>query len=412
MPALPGYDALQEIFATLSRNKLRTTLTALSVAWGMLMLVVLLGAGRGLENGAAYEFRDDAVNSLWLYTGKTTLPYAGRGPGREVKLTNDDYDAIRRGVPGVEHISGRFYLWGEFMVTYGTKHSAFDIRGTHPGHQYLEKTIISEGRFLDDADLAERRKVCVVGSAVSSFFFGKRSALGEYLAIRGVSYKVVGVFEDVGGEAELKKIYVPITTAQLVYNQPGRIHQIMFTIGDASLEQSKTIAQNLQHFIAERHGVSPLDRPAMHIQNNLEQFERINSVFVWIKVFVWIVGIGTLLAGVVGVSNIMLISVKERTREIGIRKALGATPWSIVSLVVGESVIVTAVAGYCGLVLGIFVVELAARYLKDVPFLRQPEVDLSLALTATAILVFCGALAGFFPARHAASVSPIEALRG
>ncbi len=310
MPALPGYDALQEIFATLSRNKLRTTLTALSVAWGMLMLVVLLGAGRGLENGAAYEFRDDAVNSLWLYTGKTTLPYAGRGPGREVKLTNDDYDAIQRGVPGVEHITGRFYLWGEFMVNYGTKHSAFDIRGTHPGHQYLEKTIITEGRFLDDPDLAERRKVCVIGSAVSSFFFAKKSAIGEYLTIRGVSYKVVGVFEDVGGEAELKKVYVPITTAQLVYNQPGRIHQIMFTIGDASLEQSKTIAANLQHFIAERHGVSPLDRPAMHIQNNLEQFERINSVFVWIKVFVWIVGIGTLLAGVVGVSNIMLISVK------------------------------------------------------------------------------------------------------
>jgi putative ABC transport system permease protein len=409
---LPGFDALQEIYATLRRNKLRTSLTALSVAWGMLMLVVLLGAGRGLENGAAYEFRDDAVNSLWLYTGKTTLPYAGRGPGREVKLTNDDYEAIALRVPGVEHITGRFYLWGEFMVNYGTKHSAFDIRGTHPGHQYLEKTIISEGRFLDDPDIAERRKVCVIGSAVASFFFGKRSALGEYLTIRGVSYKVVGVFEDVGGEAELKKIYVPITTAQLVYNSPGRIHQIMFTIGDANLAQSKRIAENLQRFIGERHGVSPADRPALHVQNNLEQFERINSVFVWIKVFVWIVGIGTLLAGIVGVSNIMLISVKERTREIGVRKALGATPWSIVSLVVGEAIIVTGIAGYCGLVLGIFVVELAARYLKDVPFLRHPDVDLSLALIATAILVSCGALAGFFPARQAASVNPIEALRG
>jgi putative ABC transport system permease protein len=409
---LPGFDMLQEIFATLQRNKLRTSLTALSVAWGMLMLVVLLGAGRGLENGAAYEFRDDAVNSLWLYTGKTTLPYAGRGPGREVKLTNDDYDAIARSVPGVDHITGRFYLWGEFMVNHGSKHSAFDIRGTHPGHQYLEKTIVTEGRFLDDADIAERRKVCVIGSAVASFFFGKASSIGEYLIIRGLSYRVVGVFEDVGGEAELKKIYIPITTAQLVYNTPGRIHQIMFTIGDANLEQSKRIAETLQRFIAARHGVSPQDRPAMHVQNNLEQFERINSVFVWIKFFVWIVGIGTLLAGIVGVSNIMLISVKERTREIGIRKALGATPWSIVSLVVGEAVIVTGIAGYCGLVLGIFVVELAARYLKDIPFLRQPDVDLSLALTATAILVCCGALAGFFPARHAASISPIEALRG
>jgi putative ABC transport system permease protein len=409
---LPGLDALQEIFATLQRNKLRTSLTALSVAWGMLMLVVLLGAGRGLQNGAAYEFRDDAVNSLWLYSGKTTLPFAGRGPGRDVKLMNDDYDVIRRTVPGVEHITARFYLYGEFIVSYGAKHSAFDIRGTHPGHQYLEKTIITAGRFLDDADLSERRKVCVIGSKVVEFLFGKTDPIGEYVKIRGLSYKVVGVFEDVGGEAELKKIYVPVTTAQLVYNQPGRVHQIMFTIGNATLEQSKSIASTLQRVIAQRHGISPDDRRALHVQNNVEEFERVNSVFVWIQIFVWIVGIGTLLAGIVGVSNIMLISVKERTREIGVRKALGATPWSIISLVIGEAVIVTGIAGYCGLVLGIGVVELAARYLKDVPYLRQPDVDLRLALIATGVLVFCGALAGFFPARHAASVSPIEALRG
>jgi putative ABC transport system permease protein len=410
---VPGFDALQEIFATLQRNKLRTALTALSVAWGMLMLVVLLGAGRGLQNGAAYEFRDDAINSLWLYAGKTTMPYAGRGPGRDVKLMNDDYDLLLRTVPSIDHISARYYLWGEFMVSYGAKHSAFDIRGTHPGHQYLEKTIIVQGRYLNDPDLSERRKVCVIGAAVSDFFFGKKqSPLGEYLNIRGVFYKVVGVFEDVGGEAELKKIYVPVTTAQLVYNQPGRIHQLMFTIGNASLEQSQQIAENVLATMAKRHGVSPKDRRALHIQNNLEQFQRINSVFVWIQVFVWIVGVGTLLAGIVGVSNIMLISVKERTREIGIRKALGATPWSIILLVIGEAIIVTAVAGYCGLLSGIVVVELAARYLTDVPFLRHPDVDLSLALTATAILVFSGALAGFFPARHAANISPIEALRG
>src|SRR5450432_2162364 len=409
---LLGLDALQEIFATLQRNKLRTSLTALSVAWGMLMLVVLLGAGRGLQNGAAYEFRDDAVNSLWLYPGKTTLPYAGRGPGRDVKLMNDDYDVITRTVPGVEHITARFYLYGEFIVSYGAKHSAFDIRGTHPGHQYLEKTIITAGRFLDDADLSERRKVCVIGSKVVDFLFGKSNPIGEYVKIRGLSYKVVGVFEDVGGEAELKKIYVPVTTAQLVYNQPGRVHQIMFTIGNSTLEQSQQIADSVMALMAKRHGVSPKDRRALHVQNNLEQFERINSVFVWIQVFVWIVGVGTLLAGIVGVSNIMLISVKERTREIGVRKALGATPFSIISLVLGEAIIVTAVAGYCGLLSGIVVVELAAHYLTDVPFLRQPDVDLSLALTATAILVFSGALAGFFPARHAANISPSEALRG
>jgi putative ABC transport system permease protein len=221
----------------------------------------------------------------------------------------------------------------------------------------------------------------------------------------------VGVFEDIGGEAELKKIYLPITTAQLLYNQPGRLHQLIFTIGNADLTQSQQLAEQVIRFVAARHGVSPDDRQALRVQNNVEQFERVNSVFVWLRGFVWIVGIGTLLAGVVGVSNIMLISVKERTREIGIRKALGASPWSIISLVVGEAVLVTSVAGYTGLLAGIGVVELAARYLKDVPYMRQPDVDLTVALLASSVLVSCGALAGFFPARRAANISPTEALR-
>jgi len=408
---LPGLDALQEIFTTLRRNKLRTALTAASVAWGMLMLVVLLGAGRGLQNGAAYEFRDDAVNSLWLYSGKTSRPFGGRGPGREVKLMNEDYDALQRHFPRIDHITARFYMWGEFTVSYGPKHSSFDMRGVHPGHQYLEKTIMVQGRFINDSDIAQHRKVCVIGTKVVDALFGKTPPLGEYLLIHGLFYQVVGVFEDVGGEAELKKIYAPITTAQLLYKQPGRVHQVMFTIGDASLEQSQALASQVTRFMAQRKGVSPDDRQALRIQNNVEQFQRINSVFVWIEAFVWLVGIGTLLAGVVGVSNIMLISVKERTREIGIRKALGATPRSIVTLVIGEALLVTSVAGYCGLIAGVGVVELAARYVKDVPFLRQPDVDLSVALTAALVLVFCGALAGFFPARHAAKISPMEALR-
>jgi putative ABC transport system permease protein len=408
---LPGSDALQEIFATLSRNRLRTALTALSVAWGMLMLVVLLGAGRGLEKGAAYEFRDDAVNSLFLYPGKTSRPFGGRGPGRDVKLMNDDYEALARNFPSIDHITGRFYLYGEFMVSYRGKHSAFDIRGTHPGHQYLEKTIISNGRFLNDADIEQRRKVCVIGSKVKNFLFGEKEALGEYLNIRGLSYKVVGVFEDVGGEAELKKIYVPVTTAQLLYSQPGRLHQIMFTTKSSDLSHSQELAEQVRRFLATRHGFSADDRQALRVQNNVEQFQVINDVFVWLRAFMWTVGIGTLLAGVVGVSNIMLISVKERTREIGIRKALGATPGSIISLVVGEAIIVTSVAGYAGMLLGIFLIGLAADHVEDVPYMRGPEVDLRVALLASAVLVFCGALAGFFPARQAANISPTEALR-
>jgi len=408
---LPGFDALQEIFATLQRNKLRGALTALSVAWGMLMLVVLLGAGRGLQKGAAYEFRDVALNSLWLYPGKTSRAFGGRGPGRIVKLMNDDYAALARNFPSIDHIAARFYMFGEFTVSYGAKHAAFDIRGANPGHQFLEQTIVTHGRYLNDADLAEHRKVCVIGSKVVAFLFGQRNPLGEYLNIRGLSYRVVGVFEDVGGEAELKKIYVPVTTAQLLYGQPGRVHQIMFTVGSTNLSDSKILAAQVLRFMAERKGVSPDDRQALRVQNNIEQFELINGVFVWIAAFVWVVGVGTLLAGIVGVSNIMLVSVKERTREIGIRKALGATRFSMVALIVGEAVIVTSVAGYAGLLAGIGVVELAARYVTDVPYMRQPDVDLPVVLTAAAVLVASGALAGFFPALHAARISPMEALR-
>jgi putative ABC transport system permease protein len=408
---VPGFDTLQEIFDTLRRNRLRTLLTALSVAWGMFMLVVLLGAGHGLENGAAYEFRDDAVNSLFIYSGKTSVPFAGRGPGREVKFTNDDREAVASAFPSVDHSSGRFYLWGEFQVSYGAKHAAFDIRGTHPEHQYLEKTIIMAGRFLNDDDLREKRKVCVIGDRVRQFLFGKQDPLGEYVKIRGLTYKVIGVFDDVGGEQELRKIYLPITTAQLVYKAPNRIHQLLVTFGDASVEQSQTLAASAKRLLAERHSVSPSDRRAIRVQNNLEEFEKINRVFVWLRVFVWIVGVGTLFAGIVGISNIMLISVKERTKEIGLRKALGATPSSLVGLVLGESILVTSMAGYSGLVLGIGAVATAARFLHDVPYLREPRVDISLGLTATALLVVAGTLAGLFPALHAARVSPIVALR-
>jgi putative ABC transport system permease protein len=405
------FDALAEIFATLRRNKLRTLLTGMSVAWGVFMLVILLGAGRGLENGAAWEFRDDAVNSLFVGAGRTSMPFGGRGPGREIRFKNADFAALPAEVPGIERISGRFFLWGEFSVSYRGKRGAFEIRGTHPEHRYLEKTLITAGRFLNDRDLAERRKVCVIGLPVKAFLFGDRAPLGEHINIRGLEYTVVGVFDDVGGENELRKIYIPITTAQLIYGAPERIHQLLFTIGDASVEQSLAIADETRRVLARRHGFSPDDRRAVRIQNNLEQYDRLTRVFVWIRGFVWVVGVGTLLAGIVGISNIMLISVAERTREIGVRKALGATPGSVIGMIMTEAVLITSVSGYVGLVAGVGLVELVARLAPDVPFLRAPDVDLSIALSATALIVAAGVLAGFFPAWRAARVNPVTALR-
>ncbi len=404
-------EALEEILSVLWRNKLRTLLTALSVAWGMFMLALLMGAGRGLENGVGWEFRDDATNSIWLFSGKTSMPFKGRGPGRSIHFDNDDYDALGRSVPELEHRSARFYLWGEFFVSYAGKHAAFDIRGAHPGHRYLEKTEMLRGRFLNDADVRARRKVAVIGKRVRESLFGDKNPIGEYIQIRKLSYQVVGEFEDVGGEAELRKIYVPISTAQLVYNQPRTLHQLMFTILTTDVERSKAIAEIAHRLLANHHDVSMGDRRAIRVQNNLEQFMKMTQIFDWIRVFVWIVGIGTLLAGIVGVSNIMLISVAERTKEIGIRKALGATPLSIVGMVVIESALVTAAAGYSGLFAGIFAVDALAEKAGDAPFFRQPSVDLGVALIAAAILVIAGGLAGLFPALRAARVDPIVALR-
>ncbi len=409
--ALLGFDSLEELFATLRRNKLRTALTGLAVAWGTFMLVVLLAAGKALENGAAWEFRDEAVNSIWVFTGRTSIPHAGRGIGRQISFTGADYDALRREIPEVVRLSGRFWLWGEFSVRYRDKKSAFDILGAHPEHRYIEKTEMLEGRFLNERDLAERRKVAVIGELVKQTLFGEDDAIGKYVEIRGLAYRVVGVFADEGGENELRKVYVPITTAQLVYSQPDRIHMLMFTIATERVEESQQIEERVHRLLADRHDVSPDDKRGIRTQNNLENFSKIARVFVWIGGFVWFVSLGTLLAGMIGVSNIMLISVAERTREFGIRKALGATPGNIIRLVLIEGLLISAVAGYAGVVAGVGAVELVATKAPQMPFLRNPSADLRVVLVATTLIVISGLVAGFVPARRAARVSPMEALR-
>jgi putative ABC transport system permease protein len=251
----------------------------------------------------------------------------------------------------------------------------------------------------------------VIGDLVRTMLFKDEDPVGKIIQIRGLAYRVVGVFQDVGGEAELRRIYVPITTAQLVYNDPGRIHTLGMTIGNADAKASEAIERDAHRLLARRHQVSIDDPRALRTQNNLLRYQRISAVFTWTNGFVWLVSFGTLLAGMVSVSNIMLISVAERTREIGIRKALGATPVSLVGMVLAEAISITALAGYAGVVLGVAAVELAAAQLADTPFIRNPSVSLTVALQATALIVGAGALAGFFPALRAARVSPVVAMR-
>lgn len=404
-------DTWHEVFDVLRRHKLRAALTASSVAWGIFLLVILIAAGNGLRNAVEWSFRDDATNSITLRRGRTALPFDGRGPGRPINFKNADMDAFRTELQGVGHLTGRFYLPGSAAVSRGSKTAAFEVRGCHPDHQYLERTLMTAGRFINELDVSERRKVAVIGSTVQSVLFGADDPLGQLINVRGVNYEVVGVFEDVGGEGELRIIYVPMSTAQLVYHGSNQVHQIMFTTGAASVAESEALALASRQLLASRHHFDPADRRAVLVSNNLQRFSKIMNVFDWVQGFVWAVGIGTLFAGIVGVSNIMIISVQERTLEIGIRKALGATPFSIVSMMLLEALVLTSFAGYVGLVGGVGLVEALRRHLPENDYVRDPTVDVRVAVVAMLLLVAAGVLAGLLPALAAARVRPVVAMR-
>lgn len=410
------FDKWQEILQTISKHKLRTALTAFGVFWGIFMLVILMGAGIGLQNGVSKGFNDDALNSLWFHPGTTTIPHNGLQAGRKIKMTNADYDWINENIKEKEHISARFYPSGEFSMSYSDKSASFSVRAVHPGHMHLEKSIIEKGRFINEIDLKEKRKVTVLGELVAATLFEPdEEPIGKWIKIAGSMYKVVGVFSDEGGDWEMRRVYIPITTGQIAFNGQNRIHQLMFTFGDISLDESKVIEEKLSNHFSKIHNYAKEDRRAMWINNDLEEYERFQGVFNGIKLFVAFVSLGTIIAGVIGVSNIMLVIVKERTKEIGIRKALGATPGSIVSLIVQEAIVLTAVSGYMGLLFGISLLEgywaLITNLEVDTGFFGRPQIDFSIALTAVIVLTVCGALAGLIPALKAARVNPVVAMR-
>lgn len=408
-------DKWQEIYHTVRKNKLRTFLTAFSVSWGIFMLILLLGFGTGLQNGVEDSFEDTATNSLWLNAGQTSMPYKGTKPGKQIRMDNLDYEHIKQQIEGVEYITGRFFCYGEYTIRYKDKYSSFEVMGCHPDHMYLENQTPVKGRFINMLDFKERRKVAVVGTKVVEGLFGNEDPIGKLIDVKGIMYKVVGVFKDGGNEGEVRRIFIPISVAQLTYEGTNQLHQIMFTIGDAGVEESNQIKQAVTNLMSQRHKFSPEDTRALFIWNNVEEFQKFRSLFSGIRLFIWIVGLGTIIAGIVGVSNIMLIVVKERTREIGVRKALGATPWSIISLFLQESIAITLLAGYMGLIVGIGLIEsikwAMLNFKIETEFFNNPEVDLQTAVAATLLLVISGTLAGFFPARRAAKVKPIEALK-
>ena len=409
-------DKWHEIFITISKNKLRTFLTAFSVAWGIFMLMILLGFGTGLRNGVETDFQDDAVNAIWVWPGQTSLPYKGMKPGRNLVFHNEDVTDIKRNDPMVDHATGQFYASGEYRVRYGKKYASYNVRGIEPDFKYIEKQSILKGRYINEFDLRQRRKVAVIGAKVEEGLFEPGvNPVGLWIDIGNIRYKVVGVYKDPGGEEDLRRIFIPLTTAQLAYNGQNRVHSMMFTIGDATVKESDQIVGDIRTSLAAKYRFDPEDARALHIWNAIEDYMRFINLTTGIKFFLWLVGIGTIIAGIVGVSNIMLIIVKDRTREIGVRKALGATPASIVGLFLQEAIFITLIAGYIGLISGIGLLEFIQwamiRFEVDSPYFKNPEVNLPTAIGATILLVIAGAIAGYFPAHKAAKVNPIIALR-
>ncbi len=404
-------DKWEEILHTIKQNKLRTFLTGFSVAWGIFMLIILLGSGNGLQNGIEYQFRDDATNSIFVYRGRTSEIYKGLNKGRLIQLDMEDYQWIKKNLPNVRNASARYNIYGDNKISYKNEYGDFDIRTVHPDYSKIEKTIPIEGRFINDNDIRENRKVACIGKEVKEVLFKSENPIGKHIKINNISFKVVGVFDDEGGGRELRRLYLPVTTAQQIFSRDNKVHALVFTTDLLDGEESKKMVRALRGKLAQKHHFSENDESALYINNNVERYTQFRSVFAAIDLFIWIIGIGTIIAGIVGVSNIMIILVKERTQEIGIRKAIGATPGSIIGLILMESVLITTFAGYIGLVLGVGILSLISNTITANDFFMNPQVDITIALSATLLLVISGMIAGLFPARKAAQIKPIVALR-
>ncbi len=406
-------DKWQEIFNSLGRHKLRTALTAFSVWWGIFMLVILLGAGKGLQNSAQRDFSNDATNVLYVWGDQTSKPYRGLPAGRFIQFDNDDVVAVDQ-LSGTLHTSARFRLSGEYFISYKNKSLAYDVQCVRPEHIHIENPEITHGRFLNETDIDQRRKVAAIGKAVQDEFFEEdENPLGQYLKIKGVEFQIVGVFNEERAR-ETERVYIPIATAQRIEGTE-RVYTMVIDMGESNFDEAFAIEAAVRSELAKRKKVAPDDRQAIGVWNSAEEFKEVSLVMGFINTFIWFVGIGSIIAGVIGVSNIMLIIVKERTREIGVRKAMGATPSSIIAMIVQESVFLTSIAGYLGLACGMAIIFGIQKLMEvgdvELEFFYNPEVDIKLVIIALMILIISGAVAGLIPAVQAARINAVTAMK-
>lgn len=397
------------------KNKLQTFLTMVSVFFGIFILVILVGFSSGIEKGVKSQFEEDATNRIAIRTRRTTKEYKGLNPGRLIQLRNNDYEEFNeKYTDNIEYKTSIYSVWRGQLV-YNGEFGNYRVEGAYPDQQFIENQSMVSGRFINNNDVNQLEKVAIIGNQIKQDLFKKINPVGEYVKISGINFKVVGVYSDPGGKREESRVFIPLTTAQQIFNAGDKVRSLAYTIKmsdnfDEAVALSMALTESFENDIRTKYTISPDDRSAVRVENTLEEAKRIYTLIATISYVFWFVGIGTIIAGVVGVSNIMLIVVKERTKEIGIRKALGALPSSIIGMILQEAIFITAFAGFLGLFAGVGLLELISP-MVDNDFIKSPQVDFKTAIITVSILIIAGVFAGFIPARRAAHIRPIEALR-
>ena len=413
-------DRWVEIWVTITRNKTRSLLTCFGVFWGILMLVILLGAGNGMKNAMFSNINGFATNSAFFFSDRTSESYKGFNKGRQWDMRNRDVESIRKQVKDIEAVSP--IIWGnrsDKNIVFGQLSGTYNVKGVQPDYFKIETQQLYYGRLLNEIDEIEKRKVCLIGAKVNEVLFKGSDPCGKYIRVNGIYYQVVGVTKqrassvNIGGRAE-ESVFLPFSTMQQTLNQGDIIHFLCVS-AKPGYKIDPVITQ-IKDIVKSQNQISPTDPQAVTVINLAAQFETFNMLFIGIDILIWLVGMGTLLAGIIGVSNIMMVTVKERTREIGVRRALGAKPWNIISQIMSESLLLTALAGLLGLSAGVFLLDLVDKIMSAQPasngsMMEHPEVSIQIAVAATVILLFSGLLAGLIPAWRAMQIKAIDAIR-
>ncbi len=403
-------DRWQEIFQTISKNKLRTVLSGFTIAFAILLFTLLFGIGNGLKHTFEEQFAGDSQNSIYIRSGNTTKPYKGMQSGRSIQFRNEDSKFINEEFADkIQYFSPNIQRFN-VQAIYQGEQNRYAVRGVYPDYQPLESAEIMEGRFLSFIDLKRKAKVIAIGRLVEEDLFKGKGALGKNINLDGISFKVVGVFKDPGGDNDERFIYAPFTTMQGMYKPNDEVDYFGLTFNpEMSVDEALEFSNSLTKVLKEKHNIDPRDQGALRVQNYAEGTKNVESFMGVLNIIILFIGIGTLIAGIIGISNIMVYIVKERTKEIGIRKALGATPKSIIGMILMESIFITALAGYVGLMIGVFVLSSLGKTLETY-FIKDPSVETYVVVGATIVLVIAGTIAGYIPAKRAASIKPIVAL--